>query len=94
MNTLERLQKWYASQCDGDWEHYHGISIGNLDNPGWMVTIDLDETELENKKFDEIRIDRSEMDWLICRIQENKFEGRAGSVTEREIRSRSGRRWR
>jgi hypothetical protein len=21
MNTIEHLQKWYQSQCDGDWEH-------------------------------------------------------------------------
>ena len=27
MDPLKRLQDWYISQCDGDWEHTYGISI-------------------------------------------------------------------
>ncbi|MGL4464545.1 MAG: Imm53 family immunity protein [Planctomycetia bacterium] len=27
MDTLARLQDWYAAQCDGDWEHQQGIRI-------------------------------------------------------------------
>ena len=54
MEPLSRLQTWYASQCDGDWEHQHGVSIGTLDNPGWRVTIDLAGTPLEGRPFAEI----------------------------------------
>jgi hypothetical protein len=31
---LPWLQGWYATQCDGDWEHEYGVSIETLDNPG------------------------------------------------------------
>jgi hypothetical protein len=26
-DALDRLQAWYADQCDGDWEHDEGIEI-------------------------------------------------------------------
>ena len=51
MEPLARLQAWYAAQCDGDWEHQHGLNIGTLDNPGWRVTIDLAGTPLEGRPF-------------------------------------------
>ena len=69
------LENWYSSQCDGSWEHFYGIKIETLDNPGWAVEIDLCETELINKPFVEIDRDISDNDWLSCRLQNNKFEG-------------------
>jgi hypothetical protein len=46
MNTvLERLQTWYSSHCDGEWEHDFGVQIGTLHNPGWTLRIDLTGTE-------------------------------------------------
>lgn len=69
------LENWYSSQCDGSWEHFYGIKIETLDNPGWAVEIDLCETELINKPFVEIDRDISDTDWLSCRLQNNKFEG-------------------
>jgi len=51
MNEINRLQKWYQSQCNGDWEQQHGISITSCDNPGWWVKIDIENTPLENKPF-------------------------------------------
>jgi hypothetical protein len=50
-NELARLQAWYRAQCDGDWEHQHGVHIGTLDNPGWDVRIDLAGTYLEAAMF-------------------------------------------
>jgi hypothetical protein len=44
---LELVQRWYAAHCDGEWEHQYGIKIETLDNPGWRVTIDLTNTELQ-----------------------------------------------
>ncbi|MEH0820740.1 Imm53 family immunity protein [Micromonospora sp. CPCC 205714] len=40
------LQAWYATQCDGEWEHEFGIQIETVDNPGWSVSIDLGDTAL------------------------------------------------
>ena len=47
-DTIDRIQNWYKLNCNGDWEHNHGLTIGTLDNPGWTVRIDLRETPLDN----------------------------------------------
>ena len=40
-NIVDWLQNWTMSQIDGDWEHEQGISIGMLDNPGWILKADI-----------------------------------------------------
>lgn len=85
MDTLNNLQEWYSSQCNGDWEHQYGVFIENLDNPGWMVTIDLADTELENEYFETIQMERTATDWIICRVEEQKFKGDGGSFNLGEI---------
>ncbi|BDD05509.1 immunity 53 family protein [Aureibacter tunicatorum] len=72
MQVLERLQNWYKNQCDGDWEHYHGVKIETIDNPGWAITIDLNETPLEGVQF-VISNDISEFDWFHIKIIDNKY---------------------
>ncbi|MDN3015877.1 immunity 53 family protein [Paenibacillus sp. BSR1-1] len=83
------MQKWYLQQCDGDWEHQFGISVQNLDNPGWMLTIDLEGTNLEDKHMDKIEIIRNEQDWLDCWIEfdkyKYKFHGAGGPNNLEEI---------
>lgn len=78
MDTLQELQNWYQSHCDGDWEHSNGVRIGNVDNPGWSVTIDLAETDLAGRDFPEIRCLEHESEWLLCRVVNDKFEGAGG----------------
>ena len=77
MNYIKWLEEWYKSQCDGEWEHLYGVKIDTLDNPGWRVTIDLVDTELENKKYDEYELVNKEDDddWLFCRVKNGRFEG-------------------
>jgi Immunity protein 53 len=77
-NALSRLQDWYVAHCDGDWEHTYGVKITTLDNPGWQLIIDLEETELANKLFGAIERERDERDWVHCRVRESKFEGAGG----------------
>jgi hypothetical protein len=71
------LQQWYRTQCDGDWEHHAGITITSLDNPGWLVRIQLRGTALEHQPFGMIA--RGTLDdgwvqnpadetWLYCRV--------------------------
>ncbi len=64
--VLQRLQDWYAKQCDGDWEHQFGVSIVSTDNPGWHVKIDLKGTKWEDATFKGIRTRASESDWIMC----------------------------
>jgi hypothetical protein len=84
MNVLSRLQQWYLDQCDEDWEHQFGVAIDTLDNPGWIVRIDLKGTELEDKPFEPVRYgmvedsDVEHLDWIDCKIESGKFVAAAG----------------
>jgi hypothetical protein len=78
-STLQRLQDWYRSQCDGDWEHTYGVEIGTLDNPGWSVKIDLTDTALESAAFAtyEDQYDH-DLEWLRCWTQDRQFHAACG----------------
>jgi len=78
VDLLKRLQDWYGSHCDGSWEHQHGVSIQTLDNPGWRFTVDLTDTELVDRVFDEVRVERGNDDWYHCRVSDRLFEGFCG----------------
>ena len=84
MSAINELETWYLSQCNEDWEHTYGIEVGTLDNPGWYLKIDLADTELESKKYDEFSYgvgDEAELsgnNWLITNIEEGKFIGCGG----------------
>ncbi|HEY5405991.1 MAG TPA: immunity 53 family protein [Ginsengibacter sp.] len=69
MNTtlLTRLQNWYLTNCDGDWEHSYEISINTLDNPGWAIKIDLSDTCLQDLHYDK-QIDNGIFDWLFIKV--------------------------
>lgn len=72
-DAIALLQQWYASQCNGNWEHSYGVRIDTLDNPGWILTVDLDETVLSGISVHRDRIDRSDMDWAQHEVSGNKF---------------------
>jgi hypothetical protein len=80
MSALERLQRWYASQCDGDWEHSFGLALETLDNPGWALTVDLKDTELLLRPFAAINrgVPGADADWLICKVENTQFIGSGG----------------
>ena len=78
MSILSRLQDWYLTQCDGDWEHQFGVKISTLGNPGWAVDIYLIGTNLEGETFDEFNIEIDENDWSVCRIRDGRFQIRCG----------------
>jgi len=85
MNTLQDLQQWYQSECNGDWEHTYGVKIGTLDNPGWSVTIELADTYLFGCEFSEIVRPEPEADWIHCSVREGKFVGYGGPFMLEEI---------
>lgn len=84
MNVLQQLQNWYFSQCNGDWEHQYGVTVGTLDNPGWILTVDLEGTALSGRPFPEsrhgigVQSEPEGNDWIHCYVNDNKFEGRGG----------------
>lgn len=78
-DVLRDLQAWYASQCNGSWEHTYGVAIDTLDNPGWSLKIDLAETRLADRVFDDTRFDGADKDdWYVCRVRDGVFEGACG----------------
>ncbi len=79
------LQKWYQIHCNGDWEHGSGIHLHTIDNPGWSLTINLEDTELGNRIFQQLDINRSEKDWVFCEIKNIKFQARCGVCNLTEI---------
>ena len=79
MQALQRLQEWYGSQCNGDWEHSFGVKIGTLDNPGWSLRIDLSGTRLADQSFAEVKRNYEHpIDWLICFVRDGQFQGACG----------------
>ncbi len=51
MDSMQRLVQWWRAQCDGEWEHEFGITIETMDNPGWLVKIDLSYTNADVQSF-------------------------------------------
>lgn len=84
MTTLEWLINWYQEQCDGDWEHSFGISIDTLDNPGWVIKIDISDTNLNGIKLEEKVFKVNDADWYSFESNGEKFEG-YGDISKLEI---------
>ena len=82
MDPLTRLQNWYLAQCDGDWEHSHGISIDTLDNPGWSLKISLIGTRCSDRSFTKYSVGDSDVDqsWCECWVADNHFEAAGGPL--------------
>ncbi len=72
--TVSSLERWYASQCDGDWEHSYGVNIETLDNPGWRIRIDLTGTRKENGSLQRQVVSRAEDDWIQYWIEKKQFQ--------------------
>lgn len=83
-SVITELQRWYHSQSNGDWEHCYGVKIDTLDNPGWQLSIDLEETDMEDVPFTEVQHNEmghryeDNLDWFVCRKIGSKFVGYSG----------------
>lgn len=83
-DALQRLQNWYLGRCNGDWEHSYGVSIETLDNPGWQIRIDLLGTGLDGRTFEPVETRRTEDDWVVARIEEERWCAYCGPVNLNE----------
>jgi len=77
-SAFEWLQQWYADHADGEWEHQNGVTIATLDNPGWSLSIDIKESELRDRAFDDMVVERSQHDWVHARVRDGRFEAFGG----------------
>lgn len=85
--ALQRLASWFKSQVDGSWESDWGITLQTLDNPGWMLEVNLDGTPLYNAPFKHLKTRRGKDDWVECAIQDH---GRAGGDAAGRIFAAAG----
>jgi len=85
MSSLQELQEWYLSQCNEDWEHSYGVSIGTIDNPGWSLEVDLSDTNMEYVSYKEYSYgvgedgDSSGDNWLFTKVENSKFIAYGGA---------------
>lgn len=77
---FDDLINWYSSQCNGDWEHSYGLKLDTLDNPGWLLTIDLAETKFEYLKIVKSIIAISDDEWIHFEITDNQFVGACSTL--------------
>lgn len=82
---IDRLCRWYAGQCDGKWEHAYRIRIETLDNPGWLVRVNLSGTTLENAELETVTVERAAYDWVHIKIEDSSFVGACGPSNLSEI---------
>ena len=93
MSVLDELSAWHAAQCDGEWEHDHGISVQSCDNPGWWVKIDVRQTPLAGRAFAPMQegVDAEGFQtgprWISCRIKDEIWHGAGDESRLEEILS-------
>lgn len=85
MNMIQWIQNWYKNNCNGEWEHCYGIRIATLDNPGWLVDIDLTDTDWEDRNFEKIQLYIDDNNWIHCSVVNGIFRGRGGADKLEEI---------
>ena len=91
-STLQRLQEWYADHCERvpwegpgidpslPWEELFGVRIETLDNPGWVVEVDLTDTDLESTPFERYEDMMEEPEWLACWRDDRSSHSEARAV--------------
>ena len=95
-NNLLWIQSFYLSVCKKlnleENEYDYDITITTCDNPGWIVTIYLEDIGISNKEFKKIFYDKGKEDWLSCKVENNVFIG-AGDPTKLDIIIQAFRDW-
>ncbi|OYY64615.1 immunity 53 family protein [Sphingomonas sp. 28-62-11] len=88
-DNLNWLTSWYLAECNDDWEHSYGVKIDTLDNPGWTVAIDLQETNLEGRAFESVTVGEPADDldewkrlgsWWVADVNDNVFKAACGPL--------------
>lgn len=92
-DVLDWLAEWYATQCDGDWEHRRGPVISTVSNPGWCIEFDLAGTDCDGRGLDKTTERLSHpSEWWTCWTENNSFHGVGGPSQLRTLLEEF-RRW-
>lgn len=79
-SSLVWLQRWFADTCDGEWEKNYGIRVGQLDNPGWNLKIDLTGTRWAGRTTAAHTVERDEHSWLHIKSTGRRYEAACGPL--------------
>ncbi|MFJ9810320.1 Imm53 family immunity protein [Streptomyces sp. NPDC101158] len=82
---MRYIQSWYASNCDGEWEHEFGIKLATTDNPGWHIRIDVSETDLEGVVVPRERHELPDGGWMITWSDGIAFQAACGPMSLRDV---------
>ncbi|MCK1383307.1 Imm53 family immunity protein [Bradyrhizobium sp. 21] len=78
IELFRRLERWYAAQCNGDWEHTYGITLETVDNPGWSFKVEISDTYLSDRAFEEIHENQgNDRNEFLCRVKDRVFIGQS-----------------
>ena len=70
---LQDLEKWFTSNCDGEWEHHGGVAIQTTDNPGWFLQFDFYDLEVGvSKEIEANNFRNSDRDFVTFVYDEKK----------------------
>lgn len=78
-DALTWLQDWFADNCDGEWEGLWNVQLTSTDDPGWFLSIPVQDTILEARPFK--RVDhnkKTDVHWWICQVGEGHFLAACG----------------
>jgi hypothetical protein len=84
-NILKWLQNWFFQNCDGKWEKEQRLLIETIDNPGWLLTLQLKNSINDNNAIEDLSIERTEKNWCQSYIKNNEFVAVGGPFNLTEI---------
>lgn len=83
-DPLAGLEQWYEHHCNGLWEHDYRITLETLDNPGWMLKVNLVGTLLESKSHSGISFgvlgNMTADEWMHCKVENRVFVAAGNKV--------------
>ena len=79
------IPSWYASNCDGEWEHEFGIRMATTDNPGWHIEIDVSETDLEGVIVERVRRELPGGGWMMTWSDGTVFQAACSPLALGEV---------
>lgn len=83
--NLKWLQDWFFQNCNGRWEKKERFHLRNIDNPGWLLTLQAKDLTITPQKLNKIIIDRTEDDWLHSLFKNNEFISAGGPFNLNEV---------
>ena len=78
MSVITQLTKWMQQASENAIKKLPRISVYTLDNPGWRIVVDLDESSVKQKSFSNFKLETSDDDWIVCKKEGSQIKGYCG----------------